>query len=64
MKPERSSGSPMRWPVQVHVAHWQHVRFVPLIINLRAGALGTEFLRRPVEAMTLEPFKKHQLFQQ
>lgn len=31
VKPEQSSGSPMRWPVQLRVAHWQQVSFVPLV---------------------------------
>jgi hypothetical protein len=31
VKPERNSGSPISRPVQLRIAHWQQVSFVPLI---------------------------------
>jgi hypothetical protein len=31
VKQTRRPGSPMRWPVQLRVARWKQVRFVPLI---------------------------------
>ena len=37
VEPERSSGSPMRCPVQLHVARWRQVSFVPLVKHVCAN---------------------------
>jgi RND family efflux transporter MFP subunit len=37
-KPEREAGSRMMWPVQIRVALWQEVSFVPLVSRVCASA--------------------------
>lgn len=39
-KLERSSNSRMRWPVQLRVAHWQQVSFVPLVNHVCANVFA------------------------
>lgn len=64
VKRTRRPGSWRGCPEQLRVEGRPHVRFVPLIIHLRASAPGTESVRRPGKATIPKALNKHRLFQQ
>lgn len=64
LRQTQRSGLRRKCPERLRVIGWQQIRFVPLIIPLRASFPGNDLFRRHVGATILKASNKHRLFQQ